>query len=48
MWNLESRSRLLLRSLGLVSEFDSGLDLGGYGLDYITARNIYGTILHPA
>jgi len=41
MWGLESRtsrsrSRLLWQSLGLVSEFESGIGLGGYGLDYIT------------
>ena len=35
-----SRSRLLLRSLGLglVSKYEPGLGLGGYGLDYITAK----------
>jgi len=32
-----SRSRLLWQSLGLVSKFETGLGLGGYGLDYITA-----------
>jgi len=31
-----SRSRLLWKSLGLVSKFEPGLGLGGYGLDYIT------------
>jgi len=43
MWGLESRSRtcrswsrLLWQSLGLVSKFEPGLGLGGYGLDYIT------------
>ena len=42
MWGLESRSRtsrsrsrLLWQSLGLVSKFEPGLGLGGYGLDYI-------------
>jgi len=36
-----SRSRLLWQSLGLclVSKFEPGLGLGGYGLDYITAKN---------
>jgi len=34
---LESRSRLLWQSLGLVSKFEPGLGLGGCGLDYITA-----------
>ena len=47
MWGLESRSRtsrsrsrLLWRSLGLglVSKFEPGLGLGGYGLDYITVN----------
>ena len=46
MWGLKSRSRtsrsrsqsrLLWQSLGLVSKFEPGLGLGGYGLDYITA-----------
>ena len=45
MWGLESRSRtsrsrsrILWQSLGLglVSKFEPGLGLGGYGLDYIT------------
>jgi len=45
MWGLESRSRtsrsrswsrLLWQSLGLVSKFEPGLSLGGYGLEYIT------------
>jgi len=31
-----SRSRLLWQRLGLVSKFEPGLGLGGYGLDYIT------------
>jgi len=49
MWGLESwsrsgsprsRSRLLWQSLGLVSKFEPGLGLGGYGLDYITCPTI--------
>ena len=48
MWSLESRSRtsrsgsrLLWQCLDLrlVSKFEPGLGLGGYGLDYITATN---------
>jgi len=44
-WGFESRSRSrtsrcrsrsLWQSLGLVSKFEPGLGLGGYGLDYIT------------
>jgi len=49
MWGIESRSRtsrsqsrspLLWQSLGLglVSKFEPGLGLGGYGLDYITVH----------
>jgi len=33
-----SRSRLFWQSLGLVSNFEPGLGLGGYGLDYITVN----------
>jgi len=49
-WGLESRSqtsrsrsrsRLLWQSLGLVSKFEPGLGLGGYGLDYITGKCIH-------
>ena len=51
MWGLESRSpsrtsrsrsQVLWHSLGLglVSKFEPGLGLGGYGLDYITASRI--------
>jgi len=32
MWGLE------LPDLGLVSKFEPGLGLGGYGLDYITGE----------
>jgi len=49
MWGLESRfrsrtsrswcrSRLFRQSLGLVSKFEPGLGLGGYGLDYTTVK----------
>ena len=31
-----SRSRIFWHSLGLVSKFEPGIGLGGYGLDYIT------------
>jgi len=34
-----SRSRLIWQSLGLVSKFEPGLGLGGYGLDYITGTH---------
>ena len=36
-WSLESRSFWWSRGLGLVSKFQPGLGLEGYGLDYITA-----------
>ena len=38
---LESRSRLLWHSFGLVSKFEPGLGLGGCCLDYITAKYPY-------
>ena len=48
MWGLQSRSRtsrsrsrLLWQSLSLVSKFEPGLGLGGYGLDYITAAHLW-------
>jgi len=51
MWGIESRSRtsrsrsrLLWQSLGLVSKFEPGLGLGGYGLDYIPAYRFVGWI----
>jgi len=45
MWGLESR--LLWQSPVLVSKFEPGLGLGGYGLDYITG-NLTSCCIEPA